>query len=433
MVLKKVFEQIEGNDLLESEGESLLTRLAASPSSRFWRRLCFFYEFLLEKDLRIGFEVKGGYIPALDAKLQYGTERSEKSRKFRIENNLPGTRAFCPLITKTRKVDEFRNANFSKRAADLVEAFPKEVLHRASAFLLLKDSKASFNIEKETPSGDRLERWARIIGAAGNLPVTLETLEELQRQVIGDSRMVKLGLRDEGGFVGDRDVFQDPRPDHISAKPEDLENLISGLDDYEYIALTGKYHPVLAAAAISFGFVYIHPFEDGNGRIHRWLMHNVLAVHDYTPPEIVFPISSAIESDIAAYRQTLEHISKPLLAWIKWQPTVQHNVEVLNDTADYYRYFDATTNAEYLFECIEKTLEIDLPQELEYLDIRDQFHKRATQVIDMPEGKIDLMLSMLRNNEGKLSKRKREQTFAVLTDDEIEQFEAIFAELNATR
>ena len=30
--------------------------------------------------------------------------------------------------------------------------------------------------------------------------------------------------------------------------------------------------PVVAAAALSFGFVYIHPFEDGNGRIDRWLI-----------------------------------------------------------------------------------------------------------------------------------------------------------------
>jgi hypothetical protein len=35
--------------------------------------------------------------------------------------------------------------------------------------------------------------------------------------------------------------------------------------------------PVVAAAILAFGFVYIHPFEDGNGRIHRYLIHHVLA------------------------------------------------------------------------------------------------------------------------------------------------------------
>jgi hypothetical protein len=33
----------------------------------------------------------------------------------------------------------------------------------------------------------------------------------------------------------------------------------------------GKIQAVIHAAAVAFGFVYMHPFEDGNGRIHRFL------------------------------------------------------------------------------------------------------------------------------------------------------------------
>ena len=36
-------------------------------------------------------------------------------------------------------------------------------------------------------------------------------------------------------------------------------------------------NPVIAAAVLAFGFVYIHPFVDGDGRIHRDLIHHVLA------------------------------------------------------------------------------------------------------------------------------------------------------------
>ena len=31
-----------------------------------------------------------------------------------------------------------------------------------------------------------------------------------------------------------------------------------------------------SAAIIAFGFVFIHPFLDGNGRIHRFLIHDML-------------------------------------------------------------------------------------------------------------------------------------------------------------
>jgi Fic family protein len=37
------------------------------------------------------------------------------------------------------------------------------------------------------------------------------------------------------------------------------------------------FYPVLFAAIITFSFVIIHPLEDGNGRIHRYLIHHVLA------------------------------------------------------------------------------------------------------------------------------------------------------------
>ena len=41
--------------------------------------------------------------------------------------------------------------------------------------------------------------------------------------------------------------------------------------------------PILAAALIAFGSVFIPPFEDGNGRIHRFLIHHVLAEKGFAP------------------------------------------------------------------------------------------------------------------------------------------------------
>ena len=84
----------------------------------------------------------------------------------------------------------------------------------------------------------------------------------------------------------------DPIPVHISARPEDLRGLMQGLVDYARRALAAPLDPVVAAAALSFGFVYIHPFEDGNGRLHRWLIHHVLARAGYNPPNLVFPSAS---------------------------------------------------------------------------------------------------------------------------------------------
>lgn len=107
---------------------------------------------------------------------------------------------------------------------------------------------------------------------------------------------------------------------------------------------------MLAAAIIAFGFVFIHPFEDGNGRIHRYLIHHTLAKKHFSQQGIIFPVSASILNHIDVYRIVLEQYSHPLLDFIEWKETKDHNIEVLNETIDFYRYFDATLQAEFLYD-----------------------------------------------------------------------------------
>ena len=96
------------------------------------------------------------------------------------------------------------------------------------------------------------------------------------------------------GFVGSHDRKRRmPLPDHISARHEDLNMLVAGMIAFAQTKAQ-RLNPVVAAAVLAFGFVYIHPFEDGNGRLHRCLFHHVLAQRGFNPPGVVFPISSAI-------------------------------------------------------------------------------------------------------------------------------------------
>jgi Fic family protein len=135
--------------------------------------------------------------------------------------------------------------------------------------------------------------------------------------VITDSRFIETGLRTEGGFVGEHDrVSGIPMPYHISARPDDLETLMSGLIDTYELLREGEFDAVLMATIIAFGFVFIHPFEDGNGRIHRYLFHHVLAEKEFVPKGVIFPVSAVILERIDEYRKTLKHYSKPRLGFI---------------------------------------------------------------------------------------------------------------------
>ncbi|MFH1156668.1 MAG: Fic family protein [Pseudomonadota bacterium] len=420
-ILNALFQTIETKEIQEI--------ICSEPTGSYSRRLWFLWEWLREEQLDIEDARAGNFVPLLNGKLQY-EGKSYPSKRHRVRNNLPGTRNFCPLIRKTKKLEQFIVKNLSETAINNIGQTHPDLLSRAAAFLLLKDSKASYTIEGETPSYNRIERWGRIIGEAGQRKLSIPELEYLQQIVISDNRFIKPGLRKEGGFVGEHDRSTGmPMPDHISARAEDLSSLLSGLiDTYEHLC-RDDFDPVLLATVLAFGFVFIHPFEDGNGRIHRYLFHHVLAEKGFVPKGLIFPVSAVILKRIEEYRKILEHYSKRRLDLIEWRPTDENNVDVVNETINLYRYFDATKQAEFFFECVEETVNKTLPEEVEYLKKYDLLNEFIKNHIDMPDRLVDLLIRFLVQNGGKLSKRAREKEFKKLTDREIQTIEQKYAEI----
>ena len=399
----------------------------AKPTGAYARRVWFLYEWLTGHRLDLPDADRGAYASVVDPDRQYAA-RAETSRRHRVKNNLPGTPAFCPLVFRTETLDRFAAMELQVRAQEVVDAVPKDLLARTAAFLLLKDSRSSFAIEGEHPPQDRIQRWGRAVGQAGRQPIDLDELLRLQRIVIGDARFVQLGLRTEGGFVGQRDRESGaPIPDHVSARPEDLAGLVEGLIAFDQGAAQ-QIDPVVAASVLAFGFVYMHPFEDGNGRIHRYLIHHALARRGFNPPGVVFPVSAAVLERIADYRAALEDHSQRLLPVVDWEPTENGNVRVLNDTGDCYRFFDVTPQTEFLYGCVQQTVERDLPEEAAFLKRHEGFRAALSLLVDMPERLSDLLFRCLHQNGGRLSRRRREREFAALTDNEVERIEAVYRE-----
>ena len=403
----------------------------ATPTGAFARRLWYLYEWLTAQELdvpRPGGQLR--FALAVDPDQQVALRKGTPSPRHKVIDNLPGTRQFCPMVRWTPALQAAIAKNLDRRAREIIGRTHKDLIARAAAFLLLSDSKSSFAIEGERPSSARAVLWAEAIGQAGVRPLTLPELERLQRIVIGDDRFVRLGPRKEGGFVGSHDrTTHEPIPDHISARSDDLLSLVGGIIDYGERSVNGGVDAVIAAAAISFGFVYVHPFVDGNGRLHRWLVHHVLAAAGYNPPGVVFPISAAILRRLDDYAAVLESYSAPLLPFIEWRPTSDGNVEVLNDTASYYRYFDVTAHAGFLYACVEQTVDHDLPEEVHFLEAFDRFATSVKDIVEMPDRQIERLRGFLEQGKGRLSNRAREREFAALTDQETARIEALYAEL----
>ena len=139
-------------------------------------------------------------------------------------------------------------------------------------------------------------------------------------------------------------------------------------------------------------------------------------------------MSAAILAKIDDYRIVLEGYSKRLLPLIEWTPTEDGNVRVTNDTGDFYRFFDATPQAEFIYSCVQRTIEHDLPEETRFLERYDKFCSGVKAIVDMPNRTMDLLFRFLSQNDGKFSKRARDREFSELTEGEIERIEGLYGD-----
>jgi hypothetical protein len=318
--------------------------------------------------------------------------------------------------------------NLRSEISNTLGKVSKSLVRRAASFLLLSDSQASFEIEGERVSRNRIENWGKIINEAGKRALSIDEIERLHAILLEDSRFMKIGLREDEVFLGDRDRENFPIPEFIGAKSEDLSVLIEDWIALDKMLSSSNIDPILHAVIIAFSFVYIHPLEDGNGRIHRYLIHHVLAQREYYPKGMIFPISSVILEEIEKYRDILVSHTSPLMSMIEWKATVSGNVEILNDTSALYRFFNCTQSCEFIYKAVEKTIKETLPNELNYLNAFDKAYTRINEMIEMPDNKIKSLITFILQNDGKLSKKKKEKYYEKLTLKEIKEVENIIDE-----
>jgi Fic family protein len=247
-------------------------------------------------------------------------------------------------------------------------------------------------------------------------------LIEVQNLIV-DERFRDTDYRASQNYVGETVARQRENIHFAGPKPEDLTDLMSGLVEAHEQMTAGEVPPVIHAAVIAYGFVFLHPFEDGNGRIHRFLIHNVLARSGYTPEGVMFPISASMLKNPSDYDSSLAAFSRGLMPLVEYTLDGEGRLTVHNETATWYRYIDLTAQAEALFHFIAHTIDTELVGELEFLANYDRTKRSIQEVIDMPDRLIDLFIRFSLQNNGRLSNRKRTSHFATLTDEEVTQIE----------
>ena len=311
------------------------------------------------------------------------------------------------------------SADLRTRCEDIVTSYPPELLRRALSCLYNKETKSSFEIEHVKPNAARSEKFIASLELAEKEDFCVkQRLIELQNRIV-DHRFKDSDYRTRQNYVGQAVSYQNKIIHFVCPKPDDLSSLMNGLINSHKQMKGGGVSPVIHAAAIAYGFVFLHPFEDGNGRIHRFLIHNILSLQGMVPRGLMFPVSAVMLKNSMDYDASLEAFSRPLLRLIDYRLDETGEMSVEDETACWYRYMDMTEQSEALYEFVNKTIEDELVEELSFLINYDNTKKAIQDIIDMPDRLIDLFIQLCLQNNGSLSERKRASHFDFLTEEEL--------------
>jgi len=416
-ILVVLFEALDEKEILQY--------VASKPTGKYARRIWYLFEFLTSKKLQLDDLSQGNYVNILDPNRYYAVDPAQKIKRQRVNDNLLGNPSFCATIRRTKKLEQFEQANFQERVQEIISAYSLQQLKRALSYLYTKETKSSFEIEKVKASSTRTERFIALLQLAETEDFCLKPrFIDLQNR-IADPRFQESDYRSNQNYVGETVAFGKERIHYVCPKPEDIVDLMAGLVKSNELLYGTNIPPVMHAAVIAYGFVFLHPFEDGNGRIHRFLIHNILARQGFTNRGIMFPVSAAMLNNLIEYDQSLEAFSKCIMSLVDFTLNEDGTLIVNNDISRLYRYIDITPQAEALFWFVEEAINTELVAELEFLASYDEAKHAIQEIIDMPDQKIDLFIRLCVQNKGKLSTRKRKNHFDFLTDDEILQMESI--------
>ena len=418
-ILASLFEQ--------APEQELLAYIESKPNGKYARQLWFLYEFLTGRNLPLDDVSQGNYVDLLDPKKYFTVSPARRVRRQRVNDNLLGVREFCPTVRRTETIHAFQAADLTDQCEKVVSAYSPELIRRALGYLYMKETKSSFEIEHIRPNSNRTDRFVAMLQLAENEDFCEKPrLIDLQNCIV-DPRFRDDDYRESQNYVGESVAWQREKVYFVSPKPGDLESLMSGLVTAHSRMDESGVHPVVHAAAVAYGFVFVHPFEDGNGRIHRFLIHNILARQGFTAGGIMFPVSASMLKNPAEYDASLEAFSDPLMPLVEYSLDEEGHMTVQNDTARWYAYIDMTAQAEALFRFIEQTIEQELAGELSFLAAYDETKNAIREIVDMPNRKIDLFIRFCAQNNGQISVRKRDSHFDFLTDDEVIRMERAIA------
>lgn len=403
--------------------QALTDWIASEPTGQYARKAGFLYEWLTDDTLQVP-AISGTYRDLLDPSHVVVSDTPIKNPRWRINDNLPGTPYFCPIIRRTELLELIKNYDCAGRLQGMEEDYGTDMMTRSAVWLTIRESRASFAIEREGDQKSRIHRFALAMGrycGRFDTPLTSEALTELQDNILGVST-IRHGLRQSPVFVGSGTREMGTYVHYVAPPAEDVEPMLKGLQTF--MARTQNENPIIRAAVASFGFVFIHPMADGNGRISRFLINDTLRRDSAVPEPLLLPVSSTITKSSASrfdYDKSLEAYSRPMMAKtindIQFGNRTTYADGVVSDfefsgnntLRPAWRYPDLTEQSEYLFHVVHETIEYEMRHQIQshraYVNARDH----VKDFLEGPDEHLDRIMRSIEHNDGQVSHKLKNE------------------------
>lgn len=415
---------------------ALENALQEAPNGIYIRKACYLREAFTGEEVPQHAPVRGAFVPLFDPK-RYVTCPGTRNSRWRVEFNGLGDVGYCATVERTARLIELQEHDILGRAKAFMESLPPVMMDRAINWAYLHETKDSFAIEREAPNEDKSRRFIHLLRQAHERqPLTEEYLVALQNATVSNPYDLAAAFRHEqnhlaGALQGAAGVTYVPPP------PELCRELMEHLMQFANEAPT-QIDPLVAAGIISFGFVFLHPFMDGNGRLSRFLIHQALCRAGALENGLLLPVSVAMKREERLYLEALQRFSRPARDFwdVQWIDFGKLAFDFRGDAA-IYRYWDATACVIFTMEMAQHALEVELREEAAFLECYDAVYRAVDERFDIRGSDLANLVMMCLTNDGFVSKHRRKQyQYTVPTEvfDYIEQTaQQVLSEQHAAR
>ncbi|MBK5003189.1 Fic family protein [Pseudomonas sp. S31] len=388
--------------------EDFAAALHGSPNGVYLRKASFLRESFSGEQIPQASPVTGAYAPLFDP-ARYITRPGDRNPRWRIEFNGLGDLSYCACVERSPEVSALLEHDIIGRAREFIESLAPVMMDRAIQWAYLHETQDSFAIEKEAPTEDKSRRFIQLLRQAHErLPLTEDYLVQLQNAAISNPYDLAAAFRHEqnhlaNGLQGAAGVSYVPPP------PELCRELMEGLMRFANTA-PQQVDPLVAAGIISFGFVFLHPFMDGNGRLSRFLIHHALCQSGALENGLLLPVSVAMKREERMYMETLQLFSRPVRDFweVNWIDFDQYSFDFQGSDA-IYRYWDATASVVFTCQMAKRALEVELREETVFLANYDAVYKAVDEKTDVRGSDLANLVMMCLSNGGVVSKNRRKQ------------------------